>query len=266
MIAVTEGLRKSVEDVGAQVLGLVRGLGLFTEFAGRVFFWWAKPPMRVKLLFDQVYFIGNKSLFIIGLTSMFSGAVFALQMYLGIKAINMDSIVGPIVAISLAKELAPVFAGLVVAGRCGSAMAAQIGSMKVTEQLDALEVMGINAHQYLAVPRVVGAMLSMPMLCAVFLLVGNFGSWLVGVKVLGIDEVMYFQKLSDFMKIAHILEGLIKSAVFGFLIGLIGTYHGFNVSGGAEGVGRGTNLAVVWGMVTVLVSDYFISSFLAQIL
>lgn len=262
----TEVMRKSVEDVGAQVLSLVRGLGLFTEFAGRVFFWWVKPPLRLKLLFDQVYFIGNKSLFIIGLTSMFSGAVFALQMYLGIKAINMDSIVGPIVAISLAKELAPVFAGLVVAGRCGSAMAAQIGSMKVTEQLDALEVMGINAHQYLAVPRVVGAMLSMPMLCAVFLLVGNFGSWLVGVKVLGIDEVMYFQKLSDFMEISHILEGLIKSAVFGFLIGMIGTYHGFNVSGGAEGVGRGTNLAVVWGMVTVLVSDYFISSFLAHIL
>jgi phospholipid/cholesterol/gamma-HCH transport system permease protein len=266
MTAMVGVLRRNVEDLGALILGLVTGLGFFTEFAGKVFFWWLKPPMRPKLLIDQIYFIGNKSLFIIGLTSMFSGAVFALQMYLGIKAINMDSIVGPIVAISLAKELAPVFAGLVVAGRCGSAMAAQIGSMKVTEQLDALEVMGINAYQYLAVPRVVGATLSMPMLCAVFLIVGNFGSWLVGVKVLGIDEIVYFQKLSDFMRIAHILEGLIKSAAFGFLIGLIGTYHGFKVEGGAEGVGKGTNQAVVWGMVTVLVSDYFISSFLTQIL
>ncbi len=259
-------LQRQVEVLGAGVLGMIQGLGHFTAFVGKVLFWWLKPPMRPKLLIDQLYFIGNKSLFIVGLTSLFSGAVFALQMYLGIKAINMDSLVGPIVAISLAKELAPVFAGLVVAGRCGSAMAAQIGSMKVTEQLDAMEVMGINAHQYLAVPRVMGATLSMPLLCAVFLIVGNFGSWLTGVKVLGIDEVLYFQKLSDFMEIAHIVEGLIKAAAFGFLIGLIGTYHGFEVKGGAEGVGRGTNLAVVWGMVTVLISDYFLSSFLTRLL
>ena len=259
-------IKSSIEGLGANILGLVSGLGRFSQFAGKVFFWGVQPPVRIRLLMDQMYFIGNKSLFIVGLTSLFSGAVFALQMYLGVQAINMDSLVGPIVAISLAKELAPVFAGLVVAGRCGSAMAAQIGSMKVTEQLDALEVMGINAHQYLAVPRVVGATLSMPLLCGIFMLIGNFGSWLVGVKVLGIDEVMYFQKLSDFMTLSHVAEGLIKSAAFGFLIGMIGTYHGFEVKGGAEGVGRGTNLAVVWGMVTVLVSDYFISSFLTKIL
>jgi phospholipid/cholesterol/gamma-HCH transport system permease protein len=259
-------LQTYVEYLGAYILGGLSGLGRFTQFAGKVFFWGVKPPFRFRLLVDQLFFIGNKSLFIVCLTSLFSGMVFALQMYLGVSAINMDSIVGPIVAISLAKELAPVFAGLVVAGRCGSAMAAQIGSMKVTEQLDALEVMGINPHQYLAVPRVLGATLSMPMLCAVFMLVGNFGSWLTGVHILGIDEVMYFQKLSDFMRLGHVAEGLIKAGCFGFLIGLIGSYHGFEVTGGAEGVGRGTNLAVVWGMVTVLVSDYFISSFLTKIL
>lgn len=266
MISMVNYLRKGVEGLGGGVLDLVQGLGHFANFTGKVFFWWIKPPYRWRLLFDQMYFIGNKSLFIVGLTSLFSGAVFALQMYLGVSAINMDSLVGPIVAISLAKELAPVFAGLVVAGRCGSAMAAQIGSMKVTEQLDALEVMGINPHQYMAVPRVMGAMLSMPLLCAIFMLIGNLGSWLTGVKVLGIDEVLYFLKLSDFMRLSQITEGLIKAGVFGFLIGLIGTYHGFEVSGGAEGVGRGTNLAVVWGMVTVLVSDYFLTSFLTKIL
>lgn len=259
-------LRNYVEALGAYILNGLGGLGKFTQFTGKVFFWAFKPPMRLRLLMEQLFFIGNKSLFIVGLTSLFSGAVFALQMYLGVSAINMDSIVGPIVAISLAKELAPVFAGLVVAGRCGSAMAAQIGSMKVTEQLDALEVMGINPHQYLAVPRVLGATLSMPLLCSIFMLIGNFGSWLTGVHVLGIDEVMYFQKLSDFMRLGHIAEGLIKAACFGFLIGLIGSYHGFEVKGGAEGVGKGTNLAVVWGMVTVLISDYFISSFLTKIL
>lgn len=266
MNAMVEKLRLSVEGVGHAVLGLLGGLGHFSAFAGKVFFWWIKPPSRLKLLIDQIFFIGNKSIFIIVLTSLFSGMVFALQMYLGFQAINMDSVIGPIVAIALAKELAPVFAGLVVAGRCGSAMAAQIGSMKVTEQLDALEVMGINAHQYLAVPRVVGAMIAMPLLCAIFMVVGNVGSWIAGVKVLGIDEVMYLQKLPEFMKLGHIWEGLIKSSIFGLLIGLIGTYHGFEVRGGAEGVGRGTNLAVVWGMVTVLVSDYFITSFLTQIL
>jgi phospholipid/cholesterol/gamma-HCH transport system permease protein len=256
----------AISQLGAFVINIVEGLGHFTGFGFKTTFWTFKPPFRIRLLFDQMFFIGNKSLFIVGLTSFFSGAVFAMQMHLGFKQINMDSIIGPLVAIALAKELAPVFAGLVVAGRCGSAMAAQIGSMKVTEQIDALEVMGINGYQYLAVPRILGAMLSMPLLCSIFMIIGNFGSWVIGVQVIGIDEFAYFQKLSDFMLLSHIAEGLIKATFFGYLIGLIGTYHGFEVKGGAEGVGRGTNLAVVWGMVTVLISDFFLTSFLAKIL
>lgn len=255
-----------LNDLGEYVLDGLKGLGDFTNFTFKTIFWTFKPPFRFKLLFDQIYFMGNKSVFIIFLTSIFTGAVFAFQIYLGFKAINADSFIGPIVTIALSKELAPVLSGLVVAGRCGAAMAAQIGSMKVTEQIDALEVMGINSYQYLAVPRILGAMLSMPLLSGIFLLVGYYGSWLIGVKVLQIDEILYTQKISEFMNLGMVAEGLIKAGVFGYLIGIIGTYHGFNVTGGAEGVGRGTNLAVVWGMITVLVVDFFLTSFLAKIL
>lgn len=255
-----------VEGVGETVIGYLNGLGDFTNFTMRTIFWTFKPPYRFTLLFDQMVFMGNKSVFIIFLTSGFTGAVFAMQIYLGMKAINADSFIGPIVTIALSKELAPVLSGLVVAGRCGAAMAAQIGSMKVTEQIDALEVMGINSYQYLAVPRILGAMLSLPLLSGIFLLIGYGGSWLVGVKVLQIDEILYTQKISDFMRLGMVAEGLIKATVFGYLIGIIGTYHGFNVTGGAEGVGKGTNMAVVWGMITVLVVDFFLTSFLAKIL
>jgi phospholipid/cholesterol/gamma-HCH transport system permease protein len=161
---IKEVAESRVIDLGDSVLRQLKGLGDFTNFTLKTIFWTFKPPFRLKLLFEQMYFMGNKSVFIIFLTSIFTGAVFAFQIYLGFKAINADSFIGPIVTIALAKELAPVLSGLVVAGRCGAAMAAQIGSMKVTEQIDALEVMGINSYQYLAVPRILGAMISMPLL------------------------------------------------------------------------------------------------------
>lgn len=253
-----------VSQIGEGVLNTLNGLGDFTQFTVTTLYWTFKPPYRLRLLFDQIYFIGNKSVFIIFLTSSFTGAVFAMQIYLGFRAINADSFIGPIVTIALAKELAPVLSGLVVAGRCGAAMAAQIGSMKVTEQIDALEVMGINSYQYLAVPRILGATIGLPLLSAIFLLIGYWGSWLVGVKLLMIDEIIYTQKISDFMNLKMVAEGIIKATVFGYLIGIIGTYQGFNVTGGAEGVGKGTNMAVVWGMITVLVVDFFLTTFLAK--
>jgi phospholipid/cholesterol/gamma-HCH transport system permease protein len=259
-------VEKQIEDLGTRVLNLLLGLGDFTNFTMKTLYWTFKPPYRWKLLFDQMYFIGNKSVFIIFLTSSFTGAVFAFQIYVGMKVINADSFIGPIVTIALAKELAPVLSGLVVAGRCGAAMAAQIGTMKVTEQIDALEVMGINSYQYLAVPRIIGAMLSLPLLSGCFLLIGYGGAWLIGTKVILIDEVIFSSKISEFMDLGMVAEGLIKAFVFGYLIAIIGTYQGFNVQGGAEGVGKGTNMAVVWGMITVLVVDFFLTSFLTKIL
>jgi phospholipid/cholesterol/gamma-HCH transport system permease protein len=136
----------------------------------------------------------------------------------------------------------------------------------VTEQVDALEVMGINGVQYLCVPRVIAATLCVPMLSVIFLLIGNFGSWLIGVKVLDIEENVYFSKIHQFMFMEDILQGAIKALFFGFLIAIIGTYQGFSAKGGAEGVGKSTNMAVVWGMVLVLVVDYFLTSFLVKVL
>ena len=262
----TNFLKTQIEDLGATIIGLVNGLGSISLFMSRFFYWCFKPPFRIKLLFEQLFFIGNKSMFIILLAGMFTGMVLATQTYFGFKLINVDSLVGAIVAISLSKELAPVLTGLIVAGRAGSAMAAQIGSMKVTEQIDALEVMGIDSIQYLAVPRIVAATIALPMLSIVFLFIGNFGSWLVGTKTLMIDESLFFSKLGSFMYVSDIAQGVIKATVFGFVIAVIGTYFGFQVEKGAVGVGRGTNLAVVWGMISVLILDYFVTSFLVKIL
>lgn len=257
---------KYISQLGEKVLEFTPALGRITIYMGSCFMWLLRPPFRTKIFIKEMVFMGNKSLFIIFLTSSFSGMVFAYQIYLGFTAFSVDSFVGPIVAIAVCKELAPVLSGLVVAGRCGAAMAAEIGSMKVTEQVDALEVMGVNSIQYLAVPKIFATVVTMPMLTALYMLVANTGSYIIGTKVLGIDSVMYFAKVGDFMDLSMIAEGLIKAAVFGYLIAIVGTYQGFAVTGGAEGVGRGTNLAVVWGMIIVLVVDFFLTAILASIL
>lgn len=255
-----------IEFLGRSVLQLITSFGAFMAFLLRFFRWVVLPPFRWKLLFEQIYFIGNKSIFIISLSGAFTGMVMAYQTYFGFKIINVDSLVGPIVAISLAKELAPVLTGLIVAGRAGAAMAAQIGSMKVTEQIDALEVMGIDSYQYLAVPRILAGTIAVPLLSGIYLFIGSIGSWIVGTKVLLIEETMYLSRLGDFMFLADIWQGLIKAVFFGFIISVIGTYFGFTVRNGAEGVGRGTNLAVVWGMIITLMLDFFLTSFLVRIL
>ena len=259
-------VRSWVERLGAYILEMVGGLGRFVSFVTTIALWSFRPPFRIRLLFEQLFFVGNKSLFIIALTGAFSGMVMCYQTYFGFKIINTDSFVGPVVAIGLARELAPVFTGLVVAGRAGAAMAAKIGSMKVTEQIDALEVMGVNAIQYLALPRVIATILALPMLVILFQFIGNLGSWFIGTSVLQIDEAVYFSRLSKFMFLSDIYQGVIKAVFFGLIISTIGTYFGFSVQGGAEGVGKNTNLAVVWGMIMVLVSDFFLTSILVRAL
>jgi len=255
-----------VTIIGSKTIDTFSSIGRMSIFIYKFFYWFFKPPLRLKLIIDQLYFIGNKSVFIILLSGAFTGMVLAYQTYFGFKLINIDSLVGPVVALSMARELAPVLAGLIVSGRAGGAMAAQIGTMKVTEQIDALEVMGINSFQYLAVPRIIAGTIALPLLSVLFLLIGNVGGWFVGTKALMIDESLFFAKLSDFMFMADIYQGLIKATFFGFFISLIGTYFGFSVSKGAEGVGRGTNLAVVWGMIVVLISDYILTSILVKVL
>lgn len=261
-----ERFYRTTESLGESIINALQVLGDVTLFTLQFFYWLVKPPYRLHLLAQQMHFIGNKSLFIIILAGSFTGMVMAYQVYFGFKLISVDSLVGPVVAITLAKELGPVLSGLIVAGRAGAAMAAQIGTMKVTEQVDALEVMGIDSYQYLAVPRILAATLVLPMLSAVFVLVGNVGSYIVGTKALMIDEALYFSMLGEFMFLEDLAQGIIKAFVFGFTVAVVGTYCGFQVQKGAEGVGKGTNLAVVWGMILVLILDYFLTSFLVQIL
>lgn len=259
-------ISKSIEKLGKNLIDNLKGLGRIIFFSMKFFYWIPKKPFRLKELITQFYEIGNESIFIIALAGAFTGMVMAYQTYFGFRIISVDSLVGPVVALSLAKELAPVLSGLIVAGRSGSAMAAHIGSMKVTEQLDALEVMGISSFQYLAVPRIIAGSLCLPMLSAIFLFVGNVGSYFVGTKALLIDGTIYFSKLGKWMYVEDIGQGLIKAFFFGFIISIIGTYFGFQVKNGAAGVGRATNQAVVWAMISVLILDYILTSILVQIM
>ncbi len=266
MLAIKNVFNKFFEIVGENVLSKLEGIGSFATHFFSIMYWTFKSPYRIKLFIDQLYFIGNKSLFIVALTSLFSGMVITYQTYIGMKVMGAYTLVGPIVVLTIAKELAPVFSAIIVTGRCGAAMAAEIGTMKVTEQIDALEVMGISSRQYLGVPRVWATMVALPLLNLVFLFVANVGSWFVGVELLGIEEAKYYAKLKEFVDFNVLLEGLIKAGVFGYIVGLIGTYHGFKVQGGAEGVGKGTNAAVVWGMIVILILDYFLTSLLVRLL
>ncbi len=266
MSSLAQKLRAPIEQLGATLIQSLNGLGSVTIFTGRFFYWLIRPPWRSRLLFEQLFFVGNKSVFIICLAGAFTGMVMAYQTYFGFKLISVDSLIGPVVAIALAKELAPVMSGLIVAGRAGAAMAAQIGTMKVTEQVDALEVMGIDPVQYLVVPRVVAGFITVPMLACIFMFVGNVGSYIVGTRALGIDETLYFSKLGEFMHMEDVYHGLIKAFFFGLIVSLIGSYFGLQAQKGAEDVGRSTNLAVVWGMILVLTSDYVLTSFLVHLL
>ena len=257
---------KCIEDIGVYVIKAIHGLGRVTNFGLLFFYWSVQSPFRWGLFIEQLHFVGNKSIFIICLAGGFTGMVMAYQVYFGFALISVDSLVGPVVSLTLAKELAPVLTGIIVSGRAGAAMAAQIGSMKVTEQIDALEVMGINSYQYLAVPRILAGIISMPMLSMLFQLVGNIGSYVIGTRVLMIDEATYFSKLGDLVFMTDMYQGIIKSIFFGLIVSLIGTYFGFAVKQGAEGVGKGTNRAVVWGMIAVLTCDYILTSFLVYYL
>ena len=255
-----------IEKFGHGIICSIDGFGSFYKFMFSFFYWFFRNPYRIRNIFYEIYFVGNKSVFIIALSGAFTGMVMAYQTYFGFQLISVDSLVGPVVALTLAKELAPVLTGLIVAGRAGAAMAAQIGTMKVTEQVDALEVMGINPVHYLAVPKIIAATIAVPLLSIIFQFVGNVGSVIVGTKVFSIDETTYLSKISEFMFMEDIYQGLIKATFFGFTIAVIGTFFGFRVTNGAEGVGKGTNLAVVWGMITVLILDFFLTSFLIKIL
>ena len=205
--------------------------------------------------------IGYFSLPVVALTAFFTGGVLALQIYYGGNEFNSESIVASIVALGITRELGPVLAGLMVAGRVSAAIAAELGTMRVTEQIDALVTLSTNPYKYLVVPRLVAAILTLPALVLIADIIGVMGGYIVGVETLNFNSGAYIQNTTDFLKLDDVTSGLIKSAIFGFIIALMGCFHGFNSRGGAQGVGRATTNAVVTASILILASNYLMTSF-----
>ncbi len=219
------------------------------------------PPYRWKLLFKQMEFIGNKSLGIVVLSGLFTGMVLTFQSYRSLREFGSESIVGGLVAVSMVRELGPVLSALMVNARAGSAIAAEVASMRVTEQIDALLAMAVNPIQYLITPRVLAGLIMMPMLTVIADLTGLMGSYLVGVLLLKVDPGIFVTKIRDFLSFSDILQGSFKAAVFGITLTQVGCFNGYHTHGGAEGVGRATTKAVVVSSVLILMFDYLITVF-----
>ena len=218
------------------------------------------PPYKLRNIFKQMEFVGVKSLFVVILTGAFTGMVLAMQSYNALKRFGAESLVGPTVALSMARELGPVLTALMVTGRAGSAMATELGTMRVTEQIDAMFTMGVNPVRHLVVPRIVAGLTMLPLLAIVTDFVGVVGGYLIGVKLLGINPGVYIGRTVDFVNVDDIMYGLTKSFFFGIIITLVASFEGFNTTGGAEGVGRAATNAVVLSCVLILISDYMLTS------
>lgn len=240
-----------------QVITETGELVLFGWQATRLIF---QPPLRIAELVSHMEFIGNKSVQIICLSGLFTGMALSFQIYLGFKLVNATSLVGPTVALGIFRELGPVLTGLIVSARAGGAIAARLGTMRVTEQIDALEVMGVNPVQYLVSPRILAATIVMPLLCGVYDFVAMLGCWLISVKLLDIDEAQFWFRTALWLEPYHIFEGLFKAAVFGLFFAVICAYRGYTTKGGAEGVGVATNRGVVLSMVMIIVLDFFVTN------
>ncbi len=245
--------------IASEFRQLIVDVGTLAKFGAEGFRLFTTRPFRFHELMIHMEFIGNKSIGIILMSGLFTGMALAYQIYLGFKIVNAVSLVGPTVGMGITRELGPVLTGLIVAARAGGAMTARIGSMRVTEQIDALEVMGVNPIQYLVSPRLVAAVLVMPLLTGIFDFAAMFGCWLICIKLLGMDEAAFFDRTYMWLEPFHINEGLFKAAVFGLFFAVICTHRGYNTKGGAEGVGTATNRGVVLSMVMVIVADFFLT-------
>jgi phospholipid/cholesterol/gamma-HCH transport system permease protein len=245
--------------LGRVVLAALAEIGRMAIFAGRSVVHLVRPPFYLRELGQQLIAIGWLSLPVVGLTAFFTGGALALQIYSGGARFNAESVVPSIVAIGMVRELGPVLGGLMVAARVASSIAAEIGTMKVTEQIDALVTLSTNPLKYLVIPRLLAATLAVPVLVGVGDAIGIMGGWVVGVNRLGFNPATYLKNTVDFLEFWDVGSGLVKGAVFGFLVALMGCYHGMNSSRGAQGVGRATKAAVVAASVLILASNYVLT-------
>jgi phospholipid/cholesterol/gamma-HCH transport system permease protein len=241
------------------------GIGTFVLLTGRTLAWGCRRPFRLGQLLAAMEFIGVQSIFIVSLTGTFSGMVLALQTVNALRKFGADGVVGSVVAVSLTREISPVFAALMVTARAGSAMAAELGNMRVTEQIDAIVTMGVSPVQYLLSPRLAASIVMVPLLCVLYTCVGMAGAWLVAIEGLGIDAGVFIANIEKYMVPRDFWMGEIKALVFGFLISAVSCSQGFFASGGARGVGIATTRAVVQSSVAILIANYLITSFMTDI-
>ena len=245
--------------IGANVLDFFALVGKLIIFAAHAVF----PILTMRLSWRnfllQMLQIGFYSLPVVGITALFTGAVLALQSYAGFSRFSAESSIATVVVLSITRELGPVLAGLMVAGRVGAAMAAEIGTMRVTEQIDALVTLSTPPMNYLVAPRVLAATISLPLLVVIADIIGVYGGYLVSTHMLGFNPITYLQNTFHYLERTDVVSGLVKAGVFGFIVGLMGCYHGYHSRGGAQGVGQATTMAVVTASILILCSNYIIT-------
>lgn len=248
-----------VATIGRATLATFANIGRIAIFAGHIVSHMVRPPFYPREFLQALMQIGWFSLPVVGLTALFTGGALALQIYSGGARFSAESVVPSIVAIGMVRELGPVLGGLMVAARVASSIAAEIGTMKVTEQIDALVTLSTNPLKYLAVPRVLAATLAMPVLVGVGDAIGIAGGWMVGVNRLGFNSATYLKNTIDFLETWDVGSGLVKGAVFGFIVAVLGCYHGMNSGRGAQGVGSATKSAVVAASILILAANYILT-------
>ncbi|MBV02848.1 MAG: ABC transporter permease [Rhodobacteraceae bacterium] len=248
-----------LRPIGKSTLDLCQVFGKISLFVISTFTHIIRPPFYWRELLSSIFNIGYLSLPVVGLTALFTGAALALQIYSGGARFNAESVVPSIVAIGMVRELGPVLGGLMVAGRVSASIAAEIGTMKVTEQIDALTTLSTNPMKYLTVPRVLAATLSLPILVAIGDIIGIMGGYLVAINRLDFNSATYLNNTVSFLEGDDIMSGLIKASVFGFIVAIMGCFHGMNSDRGAQGVGKATTNAVVSASVLILTTNYLLT-------
>ncbi len=245
--------------VGRVILAFLMATGRLALFTVNALFHLFTPPFYPRLIVKQMVDIGYYSLPVVGLTTIFSGMVLALQSYTGFARFSAEGAVSTVVVLSMTRELGPVLAGLMVAGRIGASMAAEIGTMRVTEQIDALVTLSTNPMKYLVAPRILAGLTMLPILVLVGDIIGVFGGYVISIYKLGFNPATYLTKTYDYLEFMDVFSGLVKAAVFGFIIALMGCYNGYNSKGGAQGVGAATTNAVVSASILILIFNYVIT-------
>ena len=248
-----------LQPIGRTFIGFLGAGGRLVIFAGLGLYHCVRPPIYPRLILRQMIEIGYYSLPVVGLTAIFTGMVLALQSYTGFARFSAESAIPNVVVVSITRELGPVLAGLMVAGRIAAAMAAEIGTMRVTEQIDALDTLATNPFKYLIAPRLIAGVATLPLLVLCADSIGVFGGYVVSIFKLGFNPANYIKNTVDFVETMDVVSGLVKAGVFGFLITLMGCYHGFNSKGGAQGVGQATTNAVVSASILIFCFNYFIT-------